>query len=223
MSQRVLFEPSIEIVGLPTVQVRPCTYASAKRCFDFLFALVLLFLLFPLFLAITLAIALTSKGPILYRSERIGVGGGPFQFLKFRSMYVDADRRLTELLEQNEKDGPIFKMKRDPRVTPVGRFLRRYSLDELPQLINVLRGDMSIVGPRPPIRREVEQYDEYALQRLTVKPGITCYWQIMGRSELTFEQWMDLDHRYLQDMSFWTDLMILCRTPSAIVRGEGAY
>jgi lipopolysaccharide/colanic/teichoic acid biosynthesis glycosyltransferase len=138
-------------------------------------------------------------------------------------MYVDADRRLAELRGVNEKDGPIFKMKNDPRITPVGRFLRKFSLDELPQLFNVWRGDMSLVGPRPPIPHEVEQYDEYCLERLGVRPGLTCYWQIMGRSNLSFTEWMELDHRYLREMNLWTDLKILLKTPLAVLRGDGAY
>ena len=138
-------------------------------------------------------------------------------------MYVDADKRLADLKNENEKDGPIFKMKNDPRITPVGRFLRKYSLDELPQLINVFKGDMSLVGPRPPIPHEVQQYDAYCLERLSVRPGLTCYWQIMGRSNLSFQEWMELDHRYLREMSVWTDLKILIKTPAAVLKGEGAY
>ncbi len=138
-------------------------------------------------------------------------------------MYVDADERLASLMGNNEKDGPIFKMKNDPRITPLGRFLRKYSLDELPQLIHVCRGEMSMVGPRPPVPREVEQYDDVARERLTIKPGLTCYWQIQGRSNLTFEEWMALDHKYMQEMSFWTDVKILLQTPMAVLKGEGAY
>ena len=138
-------------------------------------------------------------------------------------MYINSDQKLQQLLAENEKDGPIFKMKHDPRITPVGRFLRKYSLDELPQFISVLRGEMSIVGPRPPIRREVEQYDEVAARRLTVKPGITCYWQVMGRSDLSFDEWMELDNRYINEMSFLVDVTIVFKTPLAVIRGKGAY
>jgi lipopolysaccharide/colanic/teichoic acid biosynthesis glycosyltransferase len=136
---------------------------------------------------------------------------------------LDADSRLKDVLALNEKDGPIFKMQNDPRITRVGRFLRRTSLDELPQLFNVFRGDMSLVGPRPPLPHEVEKYDEYAMERLSVRPGMTCYWQIMGRSNLSFEQWMELDHRYLEEMSVTTDIMILLKTPVAVFKGDGAY
>ena len=198
-------------------------YVKRKRILDILGSLLLMVLLSPLLLAIALWVKLTSKGPVIYKSTRVGLGGRHFQFLKFRSMYVDADRRQAELLAQNEKDGPIFKMKNDPRITPIGRALRRYSLDELPQLWNVFVGEMSLVGPRPPLPREVEQYTEDCLERLSVKPGITCYWQIMGRSDLSFEEWMELDKRYLREMGVWTDLKILLLTPIAVFRGDGAY
>lgn len=198
-------------------------YYKRKRGLDILGSLILLILLFPVFLVIAAIIKFTSPGPIFYKSDRVGLCGRVFKFIKFRSMYTDADARLDGLLKDNEKDGPIFKMRNDPRITPFGRFMRKYSLDELPQLFNVLKGEMSLVGPRPPIPREVEQYDERSLQRLTVKPGITCYWQVMGRSELTFEQWIDLDLKYIREMGVFTDLWILLKTPAAVIRGEGAY
>ena len=160
---------------------------------------------------------------MFYKGERVGLGGKTFTFIKFRSMYVEADKLLAELAKNNEKDGPIFKMRRDPRVTPVGRFLRKYSLDELPQFLHVLTGEMSLVGPRPPLPREVVQYDEECMVRLSVKPGITCYWQVMGRSSLSFQEWMELDRKYVREMSFWTDLSILAKTPMAVLRGLGAY
>ena len=200
-----------------------CRYAGIKRVFDIVAAVLALLVLLPVFVLIALAVKLTSKGPVLYRSERIGLCGEPFLFLKFRSMYTGAEGARAELEAANEKDGPIFKMKRDPRITPVGRFIRKYSLDELPQFWSVLRGEMSMVGPRPPIRKEVEQYDDFARRRLSVKPGMTCYWQIMGRSDLTFEQWMELDNRYIEEMSFLTDLRILVLTPGAVLKGDGAY
>ncbi|MBI1334558.1 MAG: sugar transferase [Armatimonadetes bacterium] len=200
-----------------------CRYAVVKRLFDIVASAILLFLLLPVFILIAILVRLSSPGPIIYRSERIGLCGKPFMFPKFRSMYMGSDKKLQQLLAANEKDGPIFKMKNDPRITPVGRILRKFSLDELPQLISVLRGEMSLVGPRPPIRREVEQYDEVAARRLTVKPGITCYWQIMGRSDLTFDEWMELDNKYINEMSFMVDLMIVLKTPMAVIRGKGAY
>lgn len=210
-------------VVLPPIPVRAIHYRKRKRGLDILGSLMLLLLFAPLLLAIALLVKVTSRGPVFYVSTRVGRGGRLFGFLKFRSMYVDADQRLEALREDNEKDGPIFKIKNDPRVTPIGRFLRKYSLDELPQLFNVLKGDMSLVGPRPPIPHEVEQYDEYCRERLSVRPGLTCYWQIMGRSNLSFREWMELDHRYLREMGLWTDLKILVKTPLAVLRGEGAY
>lgn len=202
----------------------PGPYAACKRGIDIVGATLLLILLFPAFAVIAVLVKCSSPGPIFYRSTRVGLCGQPFSFIKFRSMRPNADQQLLELLKLNEKDGPIFKMKEDPRVTPVGRVLRKYSLDELPQLWSVLVGEMSLVGPRPPVIKEVEQYDAYAFRRLTVKPGITCYWQIMGRSQLSFGEWMELDNRYIDEMSLRRDLMILLKTPAAVLfpRG-GAY
>ncbi|MFN3683662.1 MAG: sugar transferase [Fimbriimonadaceae bacterium] len=197
-------------------------YLAAKRTLDVVVSAALLLLLFPLFVVLALLVKFSSPGPIFYCCDRVGKDGRRFKFVKFRSMYVDADQRLAELVAKNEKDGPIFKMTNDPRVTKVGRWLRKFSLDELPQLVHVFTGHMSLVGPRPPLPREVEQYDDYAWQRLTVKPGLTCYWQICGRSRLTFDEWMALDHKYLDEMSFWTDLKILLKTPLSVLRGEGA-
>ncbi|MCC6402702.1 MAG: sugar transferase [Fimbriimonadaceae bacterium] len=209
--------------GLKNLEPRVINYRKRKRILDILGSTMLLILLFPVFLVIATLVRLTSKGPVFYVSERVGLCGKVFPFYKFRSMYVDADKRLGELSDQNDREGPIFKMKDDPRVTPIGKFMRKYSLDELPQLLNVFLGHMSLVGPRPPIPKEVAQYDEYMLKRLSVRPGITCYWQVMGRSDLTFEQWMELDHRYLQEMSVWVDLKLLVLTPLAVLRGDGAY
>jgi lipopolysaccharide/colanic/teichoic acid biosynthesis glycosyltransferase len=198
-------------------------YLAMKRVVDFVVSSIFLLLLLPLFLVIAVLISLTSKGPVMYRSERIGYMGEPFLFPKFRSMSIGADKKLSSLLTENEKDGPIFKMKEDPRITPVGRFLRKYSLDELPQFICVWRGEMSLVGPRPPIRREVEQYDSLAMRRLHIKPGLTCFWQIMGRSDLTFAEMVDLDLRYASEMNMKTDFDIMRKTPAAVLTGKGAY
>lgn len=213
----------VENEAVALVEPRVIRYRRRKRILDFLGALTLLIILFPLMLTIALLVMLTSKGPVFYVSKRVGLCGKIFPFYKFRSMYVDADKRKAELSDQNEKDGPIFKMKDDPRITKVGKFLRKYSLDELPQFLNVLVGDMSLVGPRPPLPHEVNSYDAYAAERLSVRPGLTCYWQIMGRSDLSFEEWMRLDHKYMQEMSLWVDLKILLLTPWAILRGDGAY
>ncbi len=208
---------------LPRVELKHVPYAIAKRAIDVVASLVLLVLLSPLMLVVFVLVKLTSRGPALYKSERIGMGGRPFMFLKFRTMHADADERRIELMVKNEKDGPVFKIAKDPRVTSIGKFLRKTSIDELPQLIHVLTGQMTLVGPRPPIRHEVMQYDAAALERLSVKPGITCYWQICGRSDLSFEQWIEMDRQYLRDMSLRTDLSILVKTPIAVITCRGAY
>lgn len=206
---------------IPRVHV---TYSVFKRVLDLVGTSLIIILLSPLLLAIALAVKFTSPGPVIYRQKRIGRYGVEFDFLKFRSMYTDADARLGDLLQQgNEKGQVIFKMKNDPRVTPVGKFLRKYSLDELPQFFNVLRGDMSLVGPRPPLPREVENYNDFAFRRLSVPQGLTCLWQICGRSDTTFDEWMALDIFYVEHMSFWLDLKIFLKTPTAILRAEGAY
>jgi exopolysaccharide biosynthesis polyprenyl glycosylphosphotransferase len=212
-----------QVIVLPVCSPTEIPHAKAKRCCDILLSLLLLVLTAPIMLVIAWLVWLTSKGPVFYVSNRVGLGGKIFKFIKFRTMVVDADRLIFALKSQNEKDGPIFKMKDDPRITPVGRFLRKSSLDELPQLWSVLIGDMSMVGPRPPLSREVACYDARAMRRLTVPPGITCYWQIMGRSNLSFEEWLALDLKYIDEMSFWTDMKILLRTPWAVFGGKGAY
>lgn len=205
------------------VEPRTIRYRKRKRILDIVGSLAFLVVFFPVMFLIGLLVKLTSRGPIFYVSKRVGLCGRIFNFYKFRSMYVDADKRRAALLDKNEKDGPIFKMKDDPRVTRFGRFLRKYSLDELPQFINVLMGDMSLVGPRPPLPNEVNEYDAYAAERLSVRPGLTCYWQIMGRSDLSFDEWIRLDHKYMKEMSLWVDLKILFLTPLAILKGDGAY
>lgn len=222
-SQTLENPPTIQNRVIGDLEPRVIRYRKRKRLLDIFGSLALLILFSPIFLFVALAIKLTSRGPIFYVSNRVGLCGRIFPFYKFRSMYIDADKRKDQLSEQNEKDGPIFKMKNDPRITPIGRFIRKYSLDELPQLINVFLGHMSLVGPRPPLPKEVEQYDAYMAERLSVRPGLTCYWQIMGRSDLSFEEWMELDHRYLTEMSVWVDLKILLLTPVAVLRGDGAY
>lgn len=194
-----------------------------KRFFDITLSLIALILLSPLFLIAAIAIRLDSKGPVFYSQPRAGLHGNPFTMFKFRSMCSDADDRLKDLEKYNEKDGPVFKMSDDPRVTRVGRFLRKKSIDELPQLINILKGDMSIVGPRPPLLNEVEQYTPYQMQRLNVKQGLTCYWQISGRSDLSFDEWVSLDMKYINECSLWTDLKIILKTVPAVLFGMGAY
>lgn len=200
-----------------------CSYA-AKRLIDVTGSLVGMVLLSPLLLGIALAVKLTSPGPVIFSQVRVGRYGRHFRFYKFRSMYIDAEARKAELLSQNEsKDGVIFKMKDDPRITRVGRFLRRTSLDELPQLWNVFIGDMSLVGPRPPVPSEVAEYTLEDRKRLDVIPGITCLWQIKGRSEIPFNEQVRLDKEYILAPGFWKDVKILLKTIPAIIGGKGAY
>jgi lipopolysaccharide/colanic/teichoic acid biosynthesis glycosyltransferase len=165
----------------------------------------------------------TSRGPVIFRQTRVGRDGEEFVVHKFRTMHVDAEARLTELKRHNDASGPLFKMRSDPRVTPVGRWLRRFSLDELPQLWNVLKGEMSVVGPRPPLPREVEHYEDEARRRLLVKPGVTGLWQVSGRSDLSWDDSVRLDLYYVENWSPLLDLVILVRTLVAVVRGTGAY
>jgi lipopolysaccharide/colanic/teichoic acid biosynthesis glycosyltransferase len=195
---------------------------AGKRLFDVCVSAIAIAILSPVFLLIALAIKLDSRGPVFYRSTRLGQRARPFTFLKFRSMMADAELRKKDLEHLNEMDGPVFKIHDDPRVTRVGRWLRRTSLDELPQLLHVLRGEMSLVGPRPPIPEEVEQYEPWQRRRLSVVPGITCLWQVSGRNRIGFEQWMRLDAEYIDSLSFKTDLKILARTALAVVRTSGA-
>lgn len=193
----------------------------AKVLFDRAFAATALLCLSPLMVGAAVAVKLSSRGPVLYKSERIGVGGVPFQMLKFRSMVDDADRIKREL--QSDSDGVLFKMKHDPRVTKVGAILRRYSIDELPQLLNVVRGEMSIVGPRPPLRSEVEAYDDGVGRRLLVKQGLTGLWQVSGRSDLSWDDTVRLDLDYVENWSLKRDMLIIWRTVRAVIKSDGAY
>ncbi len=194
-----------------------------KRGFDIVVSLLALLLLSPLLLLIAAAVKIDSRGPAIYVSRRSGKKGQHFNFYKFRTMVKDADRMMESLRHLDETDGPIFKIRKDPRITRVGRFLRRYSLDELPQLWNVLKGDMSLVGPRPPTPGEVEQYTDWQLKRLEIRPGMTCLWQVKGRSDLSFREWMKLDLFYIENWNFWLDIKILLRTLLVVVKGRGAY
>lgn len=198
-------------------------YFLAKRLFDFFASLFALAALSPLFLVTSVLIRLDSAGPAIYSQTRVGRNGRPFTMYKFRSMCQGAEDLLEGLYSQNEMDGPVFKIARDPRVTRVGNFLRRTSVDELPQLVNILRGEMSLVGPRPPLPAEVERYTPYQLQRLNVTPGLTCYWQIGGRSDTSFEEWVDLDLKYIGEAGVLTDLRTILKTVPAVLRGKGAY
>ena len=214
-------------VGLPLLEVRypqlDNTQRALKRVLDVTVSVGGLVLLSPLFLAVSVAIRLGSPGPVLFRQKRVGADGRVFICYMFRSMYEDAERRQAELEALNDAEGPVFKMKDDPRVTPVGRLLRRWSVDELPQLVNVLKGDMSLVGPRPLPVRDFQRMEETYRRRLEAVPGMTGYWQISGRSNLSFEEMMRLDLYYIENWSLSFDVKIILRTLGAVLRREGAY
>lgn len=195
-----------------------------KRFLDIVLSLAALIVLLPLFIVLAFLIKITSPGPVFFVQTRVGRFGRHFLFYKFRSMYVDAEKRKAELLSRNQSgDGVIFKMKDDPRITSIGRILRKTSMDELPQFLNVLFGDMSLVGPRPPLPSEVKQYSLEARKRLNVQPGLTCLWQVSGRSDIPFREQVSLDKQYISSRSLKSDLVILLRTIPAILSGRGAY
>ena len=197
-------------------------YRVVKRVTDILGSAAALILLSPLLAVIALAIKLSSPGPILYRWKVVGQGGRYFTGYKFRTMVPGADKLKAQLLAQNEMQGPVFKMKDDPRITPVGRILRKFSLDELPQLWSVLKGDMSLVGPRPPLQSEWVEFEDWQRRKLSVKPGMTCLWQVSGRNDIDeFDEWVKLDLEYIDNWSLWLDLRILVMTIPAAVRGTG--
>jgi exopolysaccharide biosynthesis polyprenyl glycosylphosphotransferase len=215
-----------DVGGLPTLALtRTPTNAlglALKRLFDLAVSFAALVLMAPVLGLTALAIRLDSAGPVYFRQRRVGLNGRTFDMLKFRSMYADAEQRLEALKAFNEMSGPVFKMSNDPRITRVGRFIRRTSIDELPQFWNVLRGEMSVVGPRPPVPSEVKQYKRWQRRRLSVKPGITCTWQVSGRNDIDFEQWMKLDLAYIDSWSLWQDVRIVARTIPAVLRARGA-
>jgi exopolysaccharide biosynthesis polyprenyl glycosylphosphotransferase len=196
---------------------------GVKRALDVIASLAGIILLSPVLALTALGIKLTSSGPLLFAQERVGLHGRRFHMLKFRSMYQDAERRKQELLDQNEMDGPVFKIKNDPRITPVGRWIRKFSVDELPQLFNVLKGEMSLVGPRPPLPDEVDQYQRWQRRRLSMKPGLTCLWQVSGRNDIDFDNWMKLDMEYIDNWSLFLDLKILFKTIPVVILARGAH
>jgi len=195
---------------------------ALKRLFDVIVSAVMIWVLLPLLAGVALAIRLDSPGPILFRQVRVGLHGRRFRMLKFRSMCVDADAQKARLAALNEVSGPVFKIRADPRVTRVGRVLRKFSIDELPQLLNVLRGDMSLVGPRPPVPQEVAQYEPWQQRRLSVRPGLTCIWQVSGRSQISFEDWMCMDMQYIDHWTLKSDFGLLLKTVPVVLTGEGA-
>lgn len=198
-------------------------YLAAKRIMDIVGAAAALLIAAPLMLPVALAIKLDSPGPVFFRQYRLGKDGRPFLFYKFRSMTVAAPDVRDSLLEQNEASGPVFKIRRDPRITRVGRIIRKCSIDELPQLMHVLTGEMSLVGPRPPIPAEVERYEPWQTERLAVKPGLTCIWQVSGRSDVSFDDWVRLDIQYVRTRNLWLDIKLLLLTIPAVLTGRGAY
>jgi len=204
-----------------TVRPQPLQL-SMKRLFDIVISGTALWLLLPLLLVVIALIKLTSRGPVFFRQVRVGLHGREFGMLKFRSMVINAEALKETLAKVNEQTGPVFKMRNDPRVTSIGRFIRKYSIDELPQLVNVLRGDMSIVGPRPPVPKEVAQYDAWQRRRLSVRPGLTCIWQVSGRNQISFEDWMYLDMQYIDHWSLARDFNLIFRTVPIVITGRGA-
>jgi len=195
-----------------------------KRLMDIFISGAAIIALSPLMISVALLIKLESQGPIIFKQVRVGKNGRHFDFYKFRSMYRDAEARRQAIIAKNESsDGVIFKMKRDPRITRIGRFIRKFSIDELPQLFNVLEGSMSLVGPRPPLPSEVKEYTLEDRKRLHIKPGITCIWQVSGRSDIPFKQQVHLDEAYIKSHGVWKDFMLLLKTIPAVITGKGAY
>jgi exopolysaccharide biosynthesis polyprenyl glycosylphosphotransferase len=194
-----------------------------KRSLDVFGAGLGLLAISPILMVLGLIIKITSRGPIFFAQERVGQNGQIFKMYKLRSMRTDAEAQKAFLMAKNEADGPVFKIKNDPRITPIGRWIRKYSLDELPQLWNVFSGDMSLVGPRPPIPTEVAKYTAWEKLRLTIKPGLTCIWQVSGRSKIGFQQWVMMDVEYIRSWSLMLDIKILSRTLPAVLKGDGAW
>lgn len=198
-------------------------YEICKRGIDIIGAGSGLLLLSPVIAIVACAVKFTSKGPIFFSQKRVGKNGQLFDMYKFRSMVVNAEELKEKLAHQNEMSGPMFKMKDDPRVTNVGKFIRKTSLDELPQLWNVLKGDMSLVGPRPSLPKEVKQFEKWMYKRLTVKPGLTCYWQVSGRNNIDFEDWMKLDISYVEDRNLWIDIKLIFKTVLVLFGDKNAH
>ncbi len=216
----------IESTQQEKVYVAPAekpVYDVCKRIFDLVMSIFALIVLSPVFFAVAVAIKLEDGGKVFYSQERLTKGGRPFKMFKFRSMCPDADKKLEELLKYNEMDGPAFKMAKDPRITKVGHFIRRTSIDELPQLINIIKGDMSIIGPRPPLPREVAQYTPYQMHRLDVITGLACYHECQGRSDChDFDEWVESDLKYIRERSMLTDLKVIFWTIRIVLTGKGA-
>ena len=197
-------------------------YFIIKRIIDIMGALCGILLLSPVMIVTAICIKLDSKGPVIFAQNRVGKDGIGFKMYKFRSMCTEAEYLLDKLQDKNEMSGPMFKIKEDPRVTKVGRFIRKTSIDELPQLFNILKGEMSLVGPRPSLPKEVAQFTNFQKQRLIAKPGLTCYWQVRGRSDVTFEEWMEMDVQYIEERNTWIDIRLIFKTLGVLFGDEGA-
>ena len=197
-------------------------YEVSKRALDVIASFLGLVILSPIFLIVAILIKLESKGPAIFSQSRIGLNGKEFKMYKFRSMVQNAEELKEKLAKQNEMSGPMFKIKNDPRVTKVGKFIRKTSIEELPQLLNILKGDMTLVGPRPSLPREVEKFESWMLKRLEVKPGLTCYWQVSGRNNIDFYEWMKLDLKYVNDMNFWLDIKLIFKTVAVLFGDKNA-
>ena len=206
-----------------THQTIPRNYMclKLKDLFDFVFSSFIVIVLFPVFALIALFIKANDGGPVFFKQERIGLNGRRFTCYKFRSMVVNAEAMLASLQDKNESDGPTFKIENDPRITKIGRILRKTSLDELPQFLNVIKGDMSVVGPRPPLLKEVKLYERCQLRRLSMKPGITCIWQVKGRNKVSFQEWMQMDLEYIDKWSLWEDAKLILGTVGVIFKMSG--
>ncbi|MDY3362004.1 sugar transferase [Clostridium celatum] len=197
-------------------------YLISKRITDIVLSSIGLLLLSPILIIVAIAIKIDSRGPIIFKQDRVGKDGKIFSMYKFRSMVVNAEELKQQLQSQNEMSGPMFKIKNDPRITKIGRFIRKTSIDELPQLLNVIKGDMSLVGPRPSLPKEVSQFKPWMKERLLVKPGLTCFWQVMGRNNISFEEWMKLDIKYVHEMNYWLDIKLIFKTFFVLFGDESA-
>lgn len=216
-------EKQLEIERENEVSIKLSFYEVTKRLIDVVCSFIGIIVLSPLFVIIAIIIKTTSKGPVFFSQKRVGRYGKTFDIYKFRSMVINAEELKEKLEKQNEMSGPMFKMKDDPRITKVGKFIRKTSIDELPQLWNVLKGDMSLVGPRPSLPKEVAQFENWMYKRLDVKPGLTCYWQVSGRNNIDFEDWMKLDVKYVEERNFWIDIKLIFKTVGVLFGDKNAH
>lgn len=213
----------LQVQQVVTKEEKRRLYNFSKRVIDFVGSLCGLILLSPIWLIVGILIKMESKGPIIFSQKRVGLNGVEFDIYKFRSMVVNAEELKKKLAKHNEMSGPMFKMKDDPRITKIGKFIRKTSIDELPQLINVLKGEMSLVGPRPSLPDEVKKFEDWMLTRLEVKPGLTCYWQVSGRNNIDFEDWMLLDIKYVNERSLWLDIKLVFKTFFVLFGDKNAH